>query len=134
MAFLLKATISSARTQPGDPMGNRCLGPRREFARGLVVAAGEGGLRRGEIGVGEIILAAVGHRQLRIGVGGFRLLEQRGAQQRDRLVRHLGVVGGDERLSEQDLDEGGIGGELRQRGATAGSPPPDVRLLAAPGL
>ena len=44
------------------------LGARGELARGLDVAAREGGLRGGEIGLREVALAAVGHGELRVGV------------------------------------------------------------------
>src|SRR5690242_399474 len=43
------------------------LGARRELARGLPVAAREGGLGGGEIGVGEVAFAAVGHGQILVG-------------------------------------------------------------------
>src|SRR5262245_39468087 len=48
-------------------------GARGDFTRGLEVAAHEGRLRGGEIGVGQVVLEAVGHRQLAVGVGRFRL-------------------------------------------------------------
>src|SRR5262245_40143707 len=41
---------------------------RGDLARGLDVAAHEGGLRGGEIGVGQVVLEAVGHRQVAVGV------------------------------------------------------------------
>src|SRR6516225_5518686 len=46
-----------------------------EFTRGLVVAAREGGLGRGKIRVGEVILARIGHRQRRVDVGCFGFLD-----------------------------------------------------------
>src|SRR5215470_11059595 len=51
-----------------------------KFARGLVVAAREGGLGRGKVGVGEVIFACIGHRQRCVGVGCFRLLNDRRVQ------------------------------------------------------
>src|SRR6202171_6615864 len=39
---------------------------RGEFARGLVVAAQKGGLRRSQIGLREIALSAIGHCELGI--------------------------------------------------------------------
>src|ERR1700722_11071173 len=42
----------------GRPDRKSRLGPRREFARGLVVAARKGRLRRGQIGICEIVFAA----------------------------------------------------------------------------
>src|SRR5579863_2385359 len=89
----------------GGTDGKSLLGPLGEFARGLVVAAGKSSLCRGEIGVGEIVVAAIRHRQRRIGAAVFWLLDQRSAQERDRLVRQLGVMTGDQRLCEQDLNE-----------------------------
>ena len=65
------------------------LGARRELARGLVVAAHECGLRRGEIGLRKVALAAIGHGELGIAVGRFGLAGKRGAQQRDGLVGRL---------------------------------------------
>src|ERR1700733_11901884 len=88
------------------------LSPIGEFARGFVVASGESRLRRGKIGIGEVVIAAVSHRQRRIGVAGFGLLEQRGVQKRYRLFGKLWIVGGDECLREQPLDEGRTGREL----------------------
>src|SRR5687767_2177460 len=44
------------------------FGARRELPRGRAVAAHDGGLCGGEVGLGEVALAAVGHRKLRIAV------------------------------------------------------------------
>src|SRR5580704_15605688 len=72
-----------------DPAGRSdresLLGPFGEFARGLVIAAGESRLRGRKIGIGKVVIAAVSHRQRRIGVAGFGLLEQRGVKERYRL-------------------------------------------------
>ena len=54
---------------------------------------------------GKVALAAIGHGELRIGVRRLRLARQRGAQQRHGLLGILGVVGGDQRLAEHDLDQ-----------------------------
>ena len=48
------------------------LGARRKLARGLVVAAHEGGERRGKIGLREVALAAIGHGELGIAVRPIR--------------------------------------------------------------
>ncbi len=82
----LRLAMSSALTQPGEPTGKARLGAGGDLARGLDVAAHEGRLRGGEIGVGEVALLAIGHRQLAVAVGRFRLARHRRLQQRHRLV------------------------------------------------
>ena len=89
----------------GRADGQAGLGARRKLPRGPDVAAREGGLRGGEIGLGEVALAAIGHGELSIGVGRFRFAAERGAQKRDGLFGVLGVVGGDQRLAEHDVDQ-----------------------------
>ena len=57
-----------------------------------------GGLRGGEIGAGEVALAAIGQRDLVEGFRRFRLAPDRGLEQRDRLVGMGLVVGRQQRL------------------------------------
>src|ERR1700688_99559 len=83
---------SSDTNSAGRSNGKSLLGPGGKLPRRLVVAAGEGGLRRREIGVGQIALVAIGHRQLQIGVGRLGLLGQRRTQQRDGFLDLFGVV------------------------------------------
>ena len=78
--------MSSAFTQPGEPTGKRVLARAASWRAVLSVAAHEGGLRGGEIGLREVALAAIGHGELGIGVRRFRLALQRRLQQRDRFV------------------------------------------------
>src|SRR5215831_10059762 len=78
----------------GRTDGQAGLGARGELPRGLDVAAVEGSLRGGEIGLREIALAAVGHRELRIGLRLLRFARERRAQQRHGFLRVLDVVGG----------------------------------------
>src|SRR5215472_1469627 len=87
------------------------LGARRELARGQQLAAHERGLGGGKVGAREIALAAIGHGELGIGFGRFRLPPQRVLKQRHRLLA-MGV-GGDKRLRQQDLNERWVGSELR---------------------
>ena len=108
------------------------LGPLGELARGLVVAARKGRLGRGKIGVGVVVLAPIGHRQRRIGVAILRLLDERLAQQRDRLVRQFRVLVATSACASRIWIRAGSGAAPR-RGATAGSPPSGVRLRTAPG-
>ena len=98
--------MSSALTQPGDPTGKRVLARVASSRAVLKVAAHEGRLRGCEIGPGEVVLLAVGHRELAVCVRRFRLAGQRSLQNRDRLVDARAVVGGDQRLPEHDLDQG----------------------------
>src|ERR1700736_3956931 len=95
----------------GRTGGKAGFGAGGKVARGAVVAAREGGLRGGEIGLGEVALAAVGHGELAVAVRHVGFARDRGTQQRDRFVRRLHVVGGDERLGEHDANEGRVGGE-----------------------
>src|ERR1043166_3170469 len=96
---------------PGRTGGKAGLGAGGEIARGAVVAAGKRRLRRREIGFGQVALAAVGHGELAVAVRHVGLARDRGAQQRDRLLGLLDLVGGDQRLAEHDADERGVGGE-----------------------
>ena len=75
------------------------------MTRGHHVAAREGGLRRGQIGLGEIALAAIGHGQLAIGLRRFRLAQQRAAQEGDRFLGEFRVVGAYQGLRQHDLDQ-----------------------------
>ena len=79
--------IGTWRLEGGDVVGlhpagradrKAGLGAGGELARGPQVAAREGGLRGGEIGLGEVALAAIGHGELGIGVRRFRLARERG--------------------------------------------------------
>src|SRR6478752_1721549 len=49
------------------------LGPRSNLARGLHVAAHEGRLRGCEVRARQVVLLAIGHGQLAVGIGRFRL-------------------------------------------------------------
>src|SRR5579862_734838 len=89
----------------GGADGKSLLGAFREFARCFVVAAGEGGLCRGKIGIGKVAFATVGHRQRRISVVVLGLGDERHMKELNRLLRQLGIVGGDQRLSEENLNE-----------------------------
>src|SRR5437763_13454821 len=99
----------------GRSRGKPNFGSPRELARGLELAARKRRLGRREIRFGEISLLAIGHRQLTVAVGHIGLAGHRHPQQRNRLGGVLRLVGGDQRLGEQDLDQGGIG--LQSRGA-----------------
>src|SRR4051812_31774130 len=50
----------------GGPDRKAGLGPGGEITRGLIVAAQEGGLGRGQIGLRIVTLAAIGHRELHV--------------------------------------------------------------------
>src|SRR5664279_5898527 len=73
----------------GRAYGQAGLGAGRELARRLDVAAHEGGLRGGEIGLGEIALAAIGHGELGIGIGRFGFATERRVQKRDLSLIHI---------------------------------------------
>ena len=109
----LKPMISSALTQPGEPIGKRVLARAASWRAVLMVAAHERGLRRGEIGLRKVALAAIGHGELGIAVDRFGLAGKRGAQQRDRLVgglrrRSMAI----QRLRQHDLDQRRLGRKL----------------------
>src|SRR5262249_42899156 len=53
--------------------GKARLGAGGNLTCGLDVAADESRLRRSEIGAGEVVFLAIGHRQLHVGIGRFRL-------------------------------------------------------------
>src|SRR6516225_889403 len=53
--------------------GKAHLGAGGNLARGLEVAADESRLRGGEIGAGEVVFLAIGHRELHEAFGRFRL-------------------------------------------------------------
>src|SRR5262249_57581203 len=91
--------------------GEGGVGGGGKVAGGAEVAGGKRGLGGGEIGLGEIALAAVSHGELAEAVRHLGLARHGGAQQRDRLVGGLHLVGGDERLGKRDADEHLIGGE-----------------------
>ena len=107
--------MSSALTQPGDPTGKRVLARRGKLARGLQVAAGEGRLRGGEIGMRQGRSCGrrpspAGHRR-RAMSGSRSLPPARAASPR----RHARLSSrGDQRLSEHDLDQRRIGRELHR--------------------
>ena len=82
----LAATISSALTHPGVPIGETGFCARGKFARGLVVAAQKGGLRRRQIGLRIVALAAIGHRELGIAERRLGLPRHRRAQNRNRFL------------------------------------------------
>src|SRR5581483_11663307 len=67
----------------GAANGKSPFGTGGDFARGAHIAAIDCGLRRGEIGFGEIALPSVSHGELGIGAGHFRFARQRRAQQLD---------------------------------------------------
>src|SRR6185437_1012283 len=102
----------------GRADGEAGLGARGELTRGADVAAGGGGLRRGEVGLGKIAGESVGHPELREGAGDVVVALDRRAQDRHGLASILLVAGGDQRLPEQAVDQ-------RRIGATAslGLPP-----------
>src|SRR3954452_6452539 len=78
---------------------------RGEFAGGLVVAAKIGCLRRGQVGLCIVTLAAVSHRQLGIPERRLGFACNRGPQNRNRFVG-MGLVNRcNERLPEQHLYE-----------------------------
>src|SRR6185437_12878069 len=58
-----------------------------------------------EVGIREITLAAVSHRKLRVGFGGFRFARDCRTQQPDRLLGELRVVGRVDRLRQQNFDQ-----------------------------
>ena len=125
--------MSSARTQAGEPIGRRVLGARGQLAGSLEIAALERGLRRGEVGVGEVAFAAVGHRKLGVSFRRFRLARDRGAQQTDRFFGEFRIVGGDQRLRQHDLDQRIFVRKLRrltQRRDSLGRPGPFEQRLA----
>src|ERR1700712_4161559 len=78
-----------------DPSGRAdCetgFGARGEIARGLVVAAQEGRLRRSQVGLCVISLVAIGHRELSIAERRFGLSRHRCSQNRNRFVG-IGLV------------------------------------------
>ena len=82
------------------------LGAGGQLTCGLDVAPGEGGLRRSQVGIGQITLASVSHGELRIGVGGLRLAHNCGAKHGDGFFRKFRIAGGIERLCQQDLNQG----------------------------
>src|SRR5436190_14106664 len=92
--------------------GKAGFGPGSKFARGLDVAADESRLRGGEIRTGEVVLEAVGHRQMAVGVGRVRLAQHCRLQDRDRLLDVRAVTRSDQRLPQHDLDQRRAGREL----------------------
>src|ERR1700681_4831275 len=56
------------------------LGPHGKLAGGRIIAAGKGGLRRGEIGLGDIALLAIRHGELHVAVGNVGIVGDGGAQ------------------------------------------------------
>src|SRR6267154_4221105 len=66
--------------------GETRLGAGGDLARGLVVAADEGGLGGGEVGLREVTLSAIRHRKIIIAIGNIRVARHCGAQTVDRLV------------------------------------------------
>src|SRR6266851_10180703 len=69
----------------GRPDRETRLGAGGDLARGLEVAAHEGRLGGGEIRVRQVVLLAVGHREVGVGVGRLGLARQRRLQDRHRL-------------------------------------------------
>src|SRR5882757_3510248 len=82
----------------GRADGETGLCARRKFARGLVVAAEKGGLRRRQIGLREISLSAVGHRELGIAERSLGLSCHRRAQNRNCFFRIGFIISCHERL------------------------------------
>src|SRR5258708_2186231 len=78
--------------------GETGLGARGEFARGLVVAAKESGLRRREVSLCVISLSAIGHGELHIPQRRLGLACHRRTQNPDRFVSIGFIIGGHERL------------------------------------
>src|SRR6185312_13631509 len=72
--------------------------PRGEIACGLVVAAKVGGLRRSEIGLCQISLSGVGHRELGKAERRLGLPRHRRPQDRDRFVGIGLIIGAHEGL------------------------------------
>src|ERR1700733_6512530 len=70
----------------GGTDGETGLGPRGQFARGLVVAAKIGGLSRGQIGLRVISFSAIGHGELHEAQRRLVLACHRRPQNPDRLL------------------------------------------------
>src|SRR5262252_3319340 len=81
------------------------LGATGKLPGGREISTIEGRLGGGEVGVGDVALAAIGHGKLVVGVGNFRIGQNGGAQVRDRFVGKMGVIGGNQRLAEEDADQ-----------------------------
>ena len=110
--FDLKLIISSALTQPGEPIGKRVLARAASLARSFLVAAHECGERRSKIGLRKVALAAIGHGELGIAVDQFGLAGKRGPQQRDGLVGRLWSVRSVQGLRQQHLNQRRVGRKL----------------------
>src|ERR1700730_5226201 len=82
----------------GSADGETGFRARREFARGLVVAAKKGGLRRCKIGLRVISLLAIGHCELAITERRLGIACHRRPQNRDRFVGIGLIIGRHEGL------------------------------------
>src|ERR1700730_6518789 len=82
----------------GGTDGETGFGARGEVAGGLVVAAKKRGLGGSQVGLCEISLPAIGHRQLRIAEWRLGLPCHRRTQNRDCFVGEGFIIRGDQRL------------------------------------
>ena len=103
--------MSSAFTQPGEPTGNR-LGAGGNLPRRLDIAAHEGGLGGGEIRTRKVVLLAVRHGELAVGIRDSGSRFNAACRIDTASSRCARSLRSDQGLPQHDLDQRRVGREL----------------------